>query len=134
MHASHFELVYQRVVPLVWHWRAEIFEKCAAALLKTPIEPQYRSVAEELHGEGTAHFLVVAGREGRVIDSRLLDFYYTSLPPTDALKTPLSPALPSSLAADALKRLEFKPYVFRKNPLEFQSKITIIFKLNKQPQ
>jgi len=130
----NFELVYQRVVPLVWHWRAEISEKCAAALLKTPIEPQYRSVAEELHGEGTAHFLVVAGREGRVIDSRLLDFYYTSLPPTDALKTPLSPALPSSLAADALKRLEFKPYVFRKNPLEFQSKITIIFKLNKQPQ
>jgi hypothetical protein len=130
----NFELVYQRVVPLVWHWRAEISEKCAAALLKTPIEPQYRRVAEELHGEGTAHFLVVAGREGRVIDSRLIDFYYTALPPADALKTPLSPTLPSSLAADALKRLEFKSYVFRKNPLEFQSKITIIFKLNKQPQ
>jgi hypothetical protein len=130
----NFELVYQRVIPFVWHWRAEISQQCASALLKTPIEPQYHRVAKELHGEGTAHFLVVVGRKGRVIDSRLIDFYYTTLPPVDALKTPLSPALPSSLAADALKHLEFKPDVFRKNPVEFQSKITIIFKLNKQPQ
>jgi hypothetical protein len=39
----NFELVYPRVVPLVWHWRAEIPEKCAAALLQTPIEPQIPS-------------------------------------------------------------------------------------------
>jgi hypothetical protein len=130
----NFELVYQRATPLVWHWRAEISQQCAAALLKRPIEPQYNRVAEELHGEGTAHFLVVVGQKGRVIDSKLIDFYYTTLPSADALKTPLSPTLPSSLAADALKELEFKPYVFRENPVEFQSKITIIFKLDKQPQ
>jgi hypothetical protein len=130
----NFELVYQRVIPLVWHWRAEISQQCAATLLKTPLEPQYRRVREELHGEGTAHFLVVVGREGRVIDSRLIDFYDTTLPPADALKTPLSPTLPSSLAADALKQLEFKPYVFRKSPVEFQSGIIILFKLDKQSQ
>lgn len=130
----NFELVYKRAIPLVWHWRAEISQQCAAALLKTPIEPQYRRVREELHGEGTAHFLVVVGREGRVIDSRLIDFYYTALPPAGALKTSLSPTLPSSLAADALKHLEFKHCVFRKNPVEFQSGITILFKLDKQPQ
>jgi hypothetical protein len=129
-----FELVYQYVIPLVWHWRAEISQQCAAALLKTPIEPQYHRVAEELHGEGTARFLVVVGQEGRVTDSRLIDFYYTTLPPADAFKTPLSEALPSSLAADALKHLEFKPYVFRKSAIEFQSKVTILFRLDKQPQ
>jgi hypothetical protein len=131
---DNFELVYQRVIPLVWHWRAEISQQCAAVLLKTPIEPQYHRVREELHGEGTAHFLVVGGLGGRVIDSKLIDFYYTTIPPADALKTPLSPALPSSLAADALKHLEFKPYVFRNNPVEFKSRITILFKLNRQPQ
>ena len=130
----NFELVYRRVIPFVRHWRAEISQQYAAALLKTPIEPQYHRVAEELHGEGTAHFLIVVGREGRVISSRLNDFDYTSLPPSDALKAPLSPTLPSSLAADALKQLEFKAYVFRKSPVEFQSGITILFKLDKQPQ
>ena len=129
-----FELVYQRAVPLVWHWRAEISEKCAAALLKTPIEPQYRRVAEELHGEGTAQFLVVVGRGGKVIDSRLIDFYYTTLPTTDALRAPLPPSLPSSLAAETQKHLDFEPFVFRRSSVEFQSKITILFKLNKQPQ
>jgi hypothetical protein len=130
----NFELVYRRVIPLVWHWRAEISQQCAAALLKKPIEPQHHRVAEELHGEGTAHFLVVVGPEGRVISSRLIDFHYTTLPPADALKAPLSPTLPSSLAADALKQLEFNPYVFRKGPVEFQSVTTVLFKLDKLPR
>jgi hypothetical protein len=127
----NLKLVYRRAIPLVWHWRAEISQPCGAALLKKPIEPQYHRVAEELHGEGVAHFLIVVGQAGRVVDSTLIDFNYTTLPPGDALKTPLSPTLPSLLAADTLTHLEFEPFMFRKSRVEFQTTITIVFKLNK---
>jgi hypothetical protein len=130
----NFELVYQRAIPLVWHWRAEISEKCAAVLLKSPIEPQYYRVAEDLHGEGTAHFFVTVGKTGRVINSELIDFSYTTLPPPGVSKVPLSRELISSLAAHTLKQLKFEPYLFRQEPTQVQSRVTILFKLKKEPQ
>lgn len=126
-------VVYRPATPLVWHWRPEISEKCATALLKKPIAAQYKRVAQELHGEGLAHFLVVVGREGRVIDSEVMDFQYTAFPPAHTSQVQFSQTLPA-LAAAALKHLEFEPYVFHQEPSEFQSEITILFKLSKHLQ
>ena len=64
---------------------------------------------------------------GRVTDSKLLDFYFTALP---ARKDPLnSLPTPSEMAADTLRRLRFRPYAFRGRPIEFESSISIHFNL-----
>jgi len=123
----NFQIVYRRVTPLVWHWRGELSESCAASHLKLPIEPVSIEVAEDLQGEATAQFQIVVSESGQLTDSRLLSFYFTALP---ARKDPLNaPGAPSEMAADTLKHLSFRPYLYRGRPIEFESSIAVHFKL-----
>jgi hypothetical protein len=122
----NFQLV-RRAALLVWYLRGEISERCALSHLRTPIEPVTVEVAEGLQGEAIGHFRIVVGENGRLTDFRLLDFYFTALPsrnnPLDSLATP------SEMAAAMLKRLRYRPYIYRGRPIEFESPISVHFRL-----
>ena len=123
-------LIYVHAVPVVWHWRVEISEKCAASRLRAPIQPVYERIEEQLRGEAVGKFRVVVGLDGKVTGSTLLSGGYTIVPP-NVEPNPLRPNVFSDLAAKTLNRLRFRPYLIRGSAMEFQTTVTIPFKLRK---
>lgn len=121
------QLFWARRLPVVWHWRVEISEKCGISRLRTSIQPADDDVAEGLHGKALGQFQVVVGQNGQVVDSTLI----WGLPSID-FKRLKSPTVLSRLAADTLRQLRFRPYLFQGRPVEFQTTITIPFKHTKQ--
>ncbi len=110
-----------------WYLRAEISEACALLQLSVPLQPVTLGVTQDLQGEAVGQFIVAVGENGRPVDSSLLSFYFTALPKR---KDPLSfLPTPSQIAAIAVGHLRFQEYVFRGRPIEFESPITIHFKL-----
>jgi hypothetical protein len=127
----NFQLIYAWQVPVVWHWRVEISEKCATSRLKAQIQPAYDRVAALLQGDAVGQYRVVVGPNGQVIDSSLLSGGYISLPPKLDPNRPLSTTVFSELAAETLNRLRFRPYLIHGHPTEFQTTVTIPFKFRK---
>jgi hypothetical protein len=116
------QLFWARQLPVVWHWRVEISEKCAISRLRTSIHLADDEVAEGLHGKALGQFQVVVGKNGKVADSTLM----WGTPSID-FKRLTAPTVLSRLAADTLRQLRFRPYLFQGQPAEFQTTITIPF-------
>lgn len=123
------QVFYAQAVPVVWHWRAEISEKCATLRLRTPIRPVYEKVQQKLRGEAVGKFQVVVGPDGEVTGSKLLSAGYTSLPQNAESYPPLRPKIFSDMAATTIRQLRFLPYLLHDSPMEFQTTVTIPFKL-----
>ena len=121
------QLIWYRSMPVVWHWRAEISEQCAISRVKRPIHSAGDDVTEGKHGKPLGQFQVVVGQNGNVRDSILIwgnpsiDFKHLERPTALSRQT-----------EETLSQLRFKPYIFRGHPIEFQTKITIPFKISKQ--
>ena len=120
---ENLQLFWARRSPVVWHWRAEISEKCAISRLRMPIQPMDDDLGEDVNGKALGQFQVVVRPDGEVADSWLIWG-----PPSIDFNRLKSPTALSRVAADTLRQLRFRPYLFQGHPVEFQTTITIPFK------
>jgi protein TonB len=83
------------------------------ALLVVRVEPQYPALAKQIHLEGTVHIRAIIARDGTVQSAEVLSGH---------------PWL-ASAARDAILRWRYLPTLLRGEPVEVETLITVIFRM-----